>query len=49
MNVKSARILLGAAMAVYLLWVGGLIAMASTRQSDPAIEPSGRRRPSCSG
>jgi hypothetical protein len=43
MNVKSARILLSAAVALYVLWVGSLIAMAvysSARPSDRNIRPS---------
>ena len=43
MNLKSARMLLGAAVALYFVWVGGLIAMAvhsSTRPSDRIIRPA---------
>ena len=43
MNLKSARILLGAAVALYFLWVGGLIAMAvysAARPADRTIRPS---------
>jgi hypothetical protein len=43
MNLKSARILLGAAVALYLLWVGGLIAMAvysAARPPDRIIRQS---------
>jgi hypothetical protein len=43
MNVKSARMLLGAAVALYFLWVGGLIAMAvysAARPPDRIIRPS---------
>jgi hypothetical protein len=43
MNVKSARILLGASVALYVLWVGSLIAMAvysAVRPPDRIIRPS---------
>jgi hypothetical protein len=43
MNVKSARMLLGAAVALYFLWVGALIAMAvysSARPPERIIHPS---------
>jgi hypothetical protein len=41
-NQRSTRILLGAAVAVYLLWVGALIAMAvlsAARPPDPNSRP----------
>jgi hypothetical protein len=43
MNFKSARMLLGAAVALYLIWVGGLIAMAvysAARPPDRIIRQS---------
>ena len=42
MNVKSARMLLGAAVALYFLWVGGLIAMAvySAARPPDRIDPA---------
>jgi hypothetical protein len=43
MNLRSARILLGAAVALYFLWVGSLIAMAvysSARPPERIIRPS---------
>jgi hypothetical protein len=43
MNLRSARMLLGAAVALYFLWVGSLIAMAvysSARPPERIIRPS---------
>jgi hypothetical protein len=43
MNIKSAHMRLGAAVAVYFLWVGALIAMAvysSARPPEQIIHPS---------
>ena len=43
MSLKSARMLLGAAVALYFLWVGGLIAMAvysAARPPDRIVRPS---------
>ena len=43
MKLKSARMLLGAAVALYFLWVGGLIAMAvysAARPPDRIIRQS---------
>ena len=43
MNVKSARIVFGAALALYFLWVGSLIAMAvysANRPPERIVRPS---------
>ncbi len=39
MNVKSARIRLGAAVALFFLWVASLIAMAVYSAKRPAERP----------
>jgi hypothetical protein len=48
MNLKSARMRLIAAVALYFVWVGSLVVMAvysSTRPADRTIRPSPEASP----
>ena len=47
MSEKSARIRLGAAIALFFLWVASLIAMAVYSANAPPSGPNGRSVPRC--